>query len=88
MEYRPVSVRCSFPHLPASVIWPICRYFPFGASAFRHVLKTFNPKVAGSIPARPMEEMPAAPCFTCGHARLGHASSRGLATRSPPARIS
>ena len=49
-----LSVTCGSSQVPATVNRQPCRLFQPGAVACRRTRKTFNPKVAGSIPARPM----------------------------------
>jgi hypothetical protein len=55
-EYRVVSASCSSLYLRALRLRLSCRHFQPAAFACRRLAKTFNPKVAGSIPARPTPE--------------------------------
>jgi hypothetical protein len=43
--------------LNASAIIPACRHFQFISTSSSRSRRTFNPKVAGSIPARPTQEI-------------------------------
>jgi hypothetical protein len=52
--YRLVSARCSSLQFVATMIRAICSAFQFAAACCSLSSGTFNPKVAGSIPARPM----------------------------------
>jgi hypothetical protein len=52
--YRLVSGGRLLPQFVATTNWPICRIFRLGAIDFSLFGRTFNPKVAGSTPARPM----------------------------------
>jgi hypothetical protein len=51
--YRLVSARCYSPHLVAASRRLVRRHFQFAAARCSSFGRTFNPKVAGSIPARP-----------------------------------
>src|SRR6266511_3638613 len=51
--YRLVSVRCVLLQFVAMPIGVSCSPFRFDAVRFSSSSRTFNPKVAGSIPARP-----------------------------------
>ena len=57
MEYRCVSGTSNTPHFAAAVIPCPCRLFQLVAVPCSRFGKTFDPKVAGSIPARPMLEL-------------------------------
>jgi hypothetical protein len=48
-----VSWTCSWSQSPAAASRSSCRLFQFAARTCSRLRKTFNPKVAGSIPARP-----------------------------------
>ncbi len=52
-EYRRVSVIVSILQFAAATTPNGCRLFQLAATRRRRSGKTFNPKVAGSIPARP-----------------------------------
>ena len=62
-EYRLVSVTCSSSQLGALRVPERCRHFQCLASTCTRRLKTFNPKVVGSIPTRPISELPAIAVF-------------------------
>ena len=59
MEYRPVSARCILLHRSAARKGRRYSAFQLAALTCIRVAKTSNPKVAGSIPARPIAESPA-----------------------------
>jgi hypothetical protein len=52
--YRLVSADRFSPQFVATTNWPICSIFRLGANDFTLFGRTFNPKVAGSNPARPI----------------------------------
>jgi hypothetical protein len=54
-EYGLAAKRCISVQFLATSKGQICRQFPFFAAAYRLSNLTFNPKVAGSIPARPIQ---------------------------------
>jgi hypothetical protein len=54
-EYRLVSASCSSLYLRAEPLRASCRHFHPAALACRRLAKTFNPKVVGSIPTRPIQ---------------------------------
>ena len=58
-EYRLVSGTCSILQFAAAPIPGSCRLFQLVAVRRNRSGKTFNPKVVGSIPTRPIEEKPA-----------------------------
>jgi len=55
-EYRRVSGTCNTPQFAAAEIPCPCRLFQLVAVACSRFGKTFDPKVAGSIPARPIRD--------------------------------
>jgi hypothetical protein len=56
--YRLVSATCSLLQFVAETIPARCSMYPFQAARFSPSSRTFNPKVAGSIPARPTHKPP------------------------------
>jgi len=55
-EYRLVSGTCNIPQFHAATIPGSCRLFQVVAVRRRHSDKTFNPKVGGSNPPRPIRK--------------------------------
>jgi len=62
-EYCLAAERCISVQFVATSKGHICRQFPFLAAAYILSSLTFNPKVAGSNPARPTNKVPAKPRF-------------------------
>jgi hypothetical protein len=54
-EYRLVSAVCIPFHFPATSLRTGCRHFRSAAFTCARVVETFNPKVVGSIPTRPIK---------------------------------
>jgi hypothetical protein len=67
--YRFVSARCLLLQFAGTTIRVICSALQFRAACFNSSSGTFDPKVAGSNPARPTSEVPANGTFLSTHGR-------------------
>ncbi len=84
-EYGPVSATCISLYFVAALDWPTCRRFQLSAVRRSCSSRTFNPKVAGSSPARPIIEELQSPFWRL---RIGALARRSTsAPRSSPSAL-